>query len=461
MGATAEEIDLLIDGGSIVTVDKDRRIIRDGAIAIRADRIVGVGKASELRKAFKANRVYQADNKCVTPGFVNAHIHLYHNIHKGLPAEALCGLPWSTVVHSQIATCLEPEHEIASALNVLMDCLRSGVTTFLDAGCYNVDAVIEAIAPLGMRGFVGRRSMDCVSHGHSALVDSTEICLRENERILKTFARGQDLIQPCVAIVGNGRCTDELIGSSKAMADRHGAILHMHHASHIENVSDSLMVHGRHPTEHLHDLGVLGPNVVLTHVLHATPVEIELLAQSRTNVAHCPSSAMKVIYGLAQFGRFPEMRAAGVNIALGTDPFDCSNDMLRVMCLAALTQKDYRLDPAAAIAEDILEMATINGARAVGRETEIGSIEIGKKADLAIFDTNRADWIPLHSEVRNLVYAASGDSCESVLVDGKFVLEEGRITTVDQDRLVHEIERLAIDLRKRSGLSPVSPWPFA
>ncbi len=455
----AGQVDILIDGGSIVTVDPSRRVIRDGAVAIKGNRIVAVGKSAELRKAYTATRNYDATNKCVTPGFVNAHVHLYHTIHKNLPAESLCGLPWARLVHGSVAPTLSAEDELWSARLTLIDAVRSGATTFLDAGCHHFDALMAELPKLGMRGLLGRRTMDIVSHGHDASVESTEACLGANERIMRDYA-DEGLVRPCVTIVGNGRCSDELIVESKAMADRHGSILAMHHASHVENVNHDLSLYGKRPTEHLAELGVLGSNVVLTHLLHVTPVEIDLLAQSGTHVVHCPSSAMKVTYGLAQFGRMPELAFAGVNVALGTDPFDCGNDMLRAMSLAALTHKDYRFDAGATTAEAIVEKATINGAKALGLESEIGSLEVGKKADIAIFDMNRADWLPVHNEVRNLVYAASGDSCESVIVDGRFVMDRRRITTVDEEEAIDRLEELAGVVRLRSGLAGGSPWPF-
>jgi cytosine/adenosine deaminase-related metal-dependent hydrolase len=456
----AAHVDVLIDGGSIVTVDASRRVVRDGAVAIRGDRIVAVGKSAELRRTYTADRVYDARNKCVTPGFVNAHVHLYHTIHKNLPAESLCGLPWARVVHGGIAALLTAEDEVWSARLTLIDALGSGTTTFLDAGCHHADVLIAELPSLGMRGFVGRRTMDMVSHGHHASVESTDMCLSVNERLMSDHRGSEALVRPCVTIVGNGRCSDGLIVESKAMADSFGSIFAMHHASHIENVNHDLAVHGRRPTEHLADLGVLGSNLVLTHALHLTPGEISLLARSGSHVVHCPASPMKLTYGLAQFGRMPELAFAGVNVALGTDPFDCGNDMLRTMSLAALTHKDYRFDPGGATAEAIVEKATINGAKALGLEHEIGSLEVGKKADVAIFDMNRADWLPVHNEVRNLVYAASGDSCESVIVDGRFVMDHRHLATVDEEELIDRTEKLAAGIRVRSGLSGDSPWPF-
>jgi cytosine/adenosine deaminase-related metal-dependent hydrolase len=194
-------------------------------------------------------------------------------------------------------------------------------------------------------------------------------------------------------------------------------------------------------------------------MLQVDQAEVELLARTGANVVHCPSTAMKISYGLGQFGRFPEMYQAGVNVALGTDGFDCSGDMLRLMALSSLVAKDLRYDPAAGTAEEMLEAATINGARALCMEKEIGSIEAGKKADIAIFDMRRADWAPVHNEVRNLVYSADGSSCESVLIDGRFVYDNRRITTLDEDEVLDRVRFNAAGLAQRSGAAVPSLWP--
>ncbi len=458
--ATAQEVDVLISGGTVITMDDDRRVIREGAVAIEGTRIVEVGKAKAMEQRYRPRRFYDATRKSVVPGLVNSHLHFYHIMHKNLPPEHLGGVAWSDYVHRKVATAVTAEDEILGGLLVLIEGLRSGVTTFLEAGSYAVDEVIEGVAEIGMRGFVGRRSFDLVAQGHDMLVDSTEHCLAETERLLREYEDGVGLVRPCAVLVGNGRCSDALMKGAKALADRYGTVLHMHHAAMVENLHEAWDRYGCRPTRHLGNIGVLDRNVVLVHMLQVDQSEIELLAETGANVVHCPATAMKVNYGLSQFGRFPEMHRAGVNVALGTDGFDCSGDMLRLMSLSALVAKDVSYDPTAGTAEEMLESVTVNGARALGVSDDLGSIEPGKKADIAIYDMRRSDWAPVHDEVRNLVYSADGGSCESVLIDGRFVYDNRRITTLDEDEIFDRVRFNASRLVERAGITVPSLWPI-
>ena len=460
--AAKPKVDVLIENGTVVTVDPERRVIRNGAVAIAKNRIMDVGKASALRRKYEAKRTYDATMKLVTPGLINAHIHFYHHMHRGLSPETLAGMSWSDFVHRRVATIVSAEDEIWGGLGILVETLKTGVTTFLEAGSYNPGPVIEGVSRIGMRGLMGRRSFDMVSQGHNMLVESTRKCLSENEKFMKDYRGGVGLVKPCVVLVGMGRCSDRLYLKSKEMAGRYRTILHMHQANMIENVQESLNLNGARPIEHLYNIGALGKNVALTHMIHVSSKEIGLLAETGTNVLHCPSTAMKISYGLSAFGKFPEMMEAGVNVAIGTDASDCSNfnDMVRLMYLAAATPKDYRYDPAAGSAEKAIEMATINGARAMNMEREIGSIEPGKKADISIFDMKRPDWVPLYNELQNFVYSAQGSSCESVMVDGKFVMENREVKSIDEMEIVERIGRRAKEVLKRSKVPLYSPWKF-
>jgi cytosine/adenosine deaminase-related metal-dependent hydrolase len=187
-----------------------------------------------------------------------------------------------------------------------------------------------------------------------------------------------------------------------------------------------------------------------------------MLAETGANIIHCPSTAIKLSYGLSTVARFPEMRAKGVNVAIGTDASDCSNyaDMVRLMYLAAVLPKDYRYDAGAGSAGDAIEMATINGAKALGMEDEIGSLEVGKKADVILIGTKDPAWCPMHSEVQNLVYSATGDSVETVFIDGKIVMEDRAVKTVDEEKILEKLEELAVKMRAKSGLEFPEPWPI-
>ena len=458
-----KSIDLLIDNGTVVTIDKDRRVIRHGAVAIKKNKIKEVGKARLLKAKYSAKRVYDAKNKLITPGLINSHLHFYHHMHRGLSPETLNGLGWSDFVHRRVATVVDPQDEIWGGLGTLLETLKTGVTTFLEAGSYNLAETIEGVAKIGMRGLMGRRSFDHISQGHDMLVDSTRKCLSTNEAFMKDYQDGVGLVKPCIVLVGMGRCSDTLYRKSKEMADNYDTVLHMHQANMLENIQESMALDGERPVEHLYNIGALGSNVVMVHMVHVNQKEIGMLAKSKANVVHCPNTAMKLSYGMAAFGRFTEMSEAGVNVAIGTDASDCSNfnDMVRLIYLAAVTPKDYRYDPAAGSAEKALEMATINGAIALNMEKEIGSLEAGKKADIAIYDMQRPDWVPLYNELQNFVYSAQGSSCESVIIDGNFVVEKGKVLTIDEDEVVDLVLFQAKKMLKNTKIPIYSPWKWS
>ncbi len=310
-----------------------------------------------------------------------------------------------------------------------------------------------------MRLLLGRRVFDQVIMDHSALVQDTDECLRLNDAYMKNYKDGlaEGRVKPHVNIVGLGRCTDRLLVESKKMADKYGVVLNLHLAAMIEEVQDTRGKTGMRPVEHLNHLGVLDKNVVLVHMIHVNDREIQMLNEHKTNVVYCPSTALKLVYGLSAFGRFPEMIDAGVNVVLATDGSDCANyqDMIRVMYLAAVLFKDYRYDANVMGAETAIEMATINGARALGMEDEIGSLEIGKTADVIIVDMKEADWIPLYNPIQNLIYSSSGSSVQTVIIDGNIVMENREIKTVDEEEVLSKCQELTKGILERSGVNPV------
>jgi len=455
--------DYLLAGGTVITVDGDRRIFRDGAVAFRGSEIVAVGKRDLIERQIEARTTIDCRRKLVMPGFVNSHLHFYHTMHRGLAPEDLGGWLWSNYVHGKVAAILTAEDEIYGALTVLLETLRAGTTTFLEAGSYNPQAVIEGISRIGMRGLMGRRSFDQAILGHSMLIEDTDTCLAENLKFLEQFRDGYNggLIRACVDVVGLGRCTDRLYVESKRMADDHATTLNFHLAAMTEEVTDTRSRTGLRPVENLHKIGVMGSNVVLVHMVHVADREIELLAATDTNVIHCPSTALKLNYELSSKGRFPEMLEHGVNVAIGSDASDCSNyaDMIRTMYLAAVLPKDYRNDAGVSCAETAIEMATINGAKAIGMDKEIGSLETGKKADVIVIDMHRPEWYPNYSEIQNLVYSASGDCVETVFIDGKLVMENRKVLTIDEDQVLTRCQELGEDILRRGNLSVPSKWP--
>jgi cytosine/adenosine deaminase-related metal-dependent hydrolase len=460
----ATKVDVLLSGGTVLTVDEQRRIIRDGAVAIRGMDIVAVGKRESLEREFEARTIRNCKHKLIMPGLVNSHLHFYHTMHRGLAPEDAGGVLWSNYVHGKIATKLTPEDEIYGGLIILVETLKSGTTTFLEAGSYNPAAAIEGVSRIGMRGLMGRRSFDQAILGHSMLMEDTDTCLRENEKFLKTYRDGYNggLLKACVDIVGQGRCTDRLYLESKKMADDYGTILNLHLAAVAEEVTATRANTGYRPVEHLYRLGILDSNVSLVHMVHVTDREVRMLAKTGANVIHCPSTALKLNYELSSKGRFPEMLEHGVNVGVGGDASDCSNfaDMIRVMYLAAVLPKDYRNDPGISAAETAIEMATINGAKALGMADAIGSLEPGKRADIIILNMWSPEWIPNYSEVQNLVYSADGRSVETVYVNGRLIMDDRKVLTVDENEVIARCMALSEKLLERTGVRVPGRWPI-
>lgn len=457
-----QQVDLILSGGTAITVDGERRVIREAGIAVKGEKIVFVGKKGEVSKQFEAKRTYECTDKVIIPGLINAHIHYSHHLSKGLIPDNLGGSPWSNYIHSKVSPYIQAHNEIWAAKGVLLELLKSGSTSFLEAGSYHpFDTIKSDIQKIGIKGMMGRRSYDLVSLGHTALQEDTDEILKIHERLLREY-EGQKLnIRPIVTIVGMGRFTDRLVVESKKMADRHGVPLKMHLANYLETVNETKERTGYRPVEHLEKLGVLDKNVILVHMIHVSQREVEILAKRGAKVVHCPSTALKLNYGLS-FDRFPEMLDAGIPVAIGSDASDCSNfhDMVRVMYLAAVLHKDIRYDPEIMGAEKAIEMATINGAKTMGLEGEIGSLEVGKQADIVIFDTRRPEWRPMHNEVHNLVYSASGESIETVMIDGKIVMEKRNVLTMNEKEVLAGLDETIKDMRTRIKAPVVSPWKF-
>jgi 5-methylthioadenosine/S-adenosylhomocysteine deaminase len=460
----ATKVDLLLSGGTVLTVDEQRRIIRDGAVAIRGTDIVAVGKRESLEREFEARTIRNCKHKLIMPGLVNSHLHFYHTMHRGLAPEDAGGVLWSNYVHGRIATKLTAEDEIYGGLIILLETLKSGTTTFLEAGSYNPAAAIEGVSRIGMRGLMGRRSFDQAILGHSMLMEDTDTCLRENEKFLKAYRDGYNggLLKACVDIVGQGRCTDRLYRESKKMADHYETVLNLHLAAVAEEVTATRANTGYRPVEHLYRLGILDSNVSLVHMVHVTDREVRMLAKTGANVIHCPSTALKLNYELSSKGRFPEMLEHGVNVGVGGDASDCSNfaDMIRVMYLAAALPKDYRNDPGISAAETAIEMATINGAKALGMADAIGSLEPGKRADLIILNMWSPEWIPNYNEVQNLVYSADGRSVETVYVNGRLIMDDRKVLTVDENEVIARCMALSEKLLERTAVSVPGRWPI-
>jgi 5-methylthioadenosine/S-adenosylhomocysteine deaminase len=459
----ATNIDTLIEHAVVVTMNASRVVLRDGAVAIHGSEIVAVGPTDELQGAYEPAERVDGRRFVVTPGMVNTHIHI-----TGEPLTRGY-VPDDTPFEENVFQWLVPlyavyteEEERLSAQLAAAELLKSGCTAFLEAGTVRfVDAVVDGLVEIGIRARIGRWVWDLPPEPEvyrqttDEAIANLETTLHDHRHV----AGGR--IQAWSMIVGHTTCSDTLWRAAKDAADRYDTGLNFHMSPASLDPDGFLAQYGQRPIEHLAELGVLGPNTVLVHCVHVDDNEVKLLAHHRCSVAHCPTTALKVSYGVTQIGKMPEMRAAGVNVAIGTDGNNASNysDMMRATYLVAGLFKDARRDPTQFPAEVAYEMATLGGARAILSEHEIGSIEPGKQADVVLHDRDRPEWTPLLNVANQLVWSADGRGVHTVYVGGRKIVDAYRLTTVDEHALYRRAQAAGEAIVARTGLPDRAKWP--
>jgi cytosine/adenosine deaminase-related metal-dependent hydrolase len=453
----------MITGAVVVTMNQDREILRDGAVAVRGDRIVDVGPTAELTKRFRAAELIEGSRFVVTPGLVNAHIHVTGEpLTRGFVPD---DIPFVENVFSwlsPLSSCYHEDDERTSAQLAAAEMLKSGTTTFLEAGTgWHLDAVVDGLLEIGIRARVGRRIWDKRPEP-AKFRQTTDEAIANLYGVLDDHASHDGgRIQGWAILVGHTTCSDELWREARRAATERKVGLNFHMSPAGMDPDGFLAEFGHRPIEHLDRLGVLGPDVVLVHCVHLDDREVALLGEHRCNVAHCPTTALKVAYGVTQIGKIPELMAAGANVCIGTDGNNASNysDMMRATYLAAGLFKDARRDPTLIPSTTAYEMATLGGARALQAEREIGSLEPGKKADLVLHDRERPEWVPLHDVANQLVWSADGRGVHTVFVDGRKVVDGYRLTTVDEAQLYRDAQAAGERIIERSGLVRRPLWP--
>ena len=445
----------------VITVDAQRRIIANGSVLIENGRISRVGKAAELAGA-GADRVIDARHLVVAPGFVNGHMHIsYAHAVRGIFPDDV-GSPLDSVFKLQMA--MTEEEEYLTSLLGIVELVKNGTVCFVDPGSTKFpDACLQAYTDAGIRVILG----DCVTDREAPFplprYPTAEAIERTAKFLDKWHGRLDGRLRAWAMPFSGDTCSADLLRALKRLADERRTSLTLHHNSGDKARQEYQAKHGRRPTEYLESLGVLGPNVVLAHVLGIDDAEIDCMARTGTTAAMCPVTAAKGGRGVQENGRLPEPLAKGVKVALGCDSPNNSNhlDIVRALNMAAIQYKDARQDMRQIPAERALELATLTGAQALGVGDEIGSVEPGKKADLVLFDTQRPEWQALFNPVNNLVYNADGRSVHTVIIDGRVIVDGYRQTFVDEPRLYGRVQEVGERLLTRTGVSfPRSRWPI-
>ena len=452
-----------------ITVDGENRVLTETSLVVADGIIEDIDDAARVaarhdRASF--DTIIDGRRRLAMPGLVDAHLHLSEQLSRSLFPDCMSTrarvFNWGKPFYSAVSA----DDEYLSALVGGIEMIRNGTTCFLDMGAQNDPArVVEAIGEIGIRGLTGRHAADrkpdqIPDYWTPEMVEhhffpSAEAALAELKRCVLDLNNSAGGRARCwVNIEGKEPCSPELHAGARALAEELGVGTTYHNASTIEEALLAEKKYGVWPITHLADIGALGPNLVIAHAVALKDHEVGLLAEHGTKVAFCPGTSLKVAKGATNIGRYPELLEAGVTVALGCDGVSAAGslDLMRQMYLAAGLFKDARMDATLVGAERAIRMATIDGAKALLWDDEIGSLEVGKRADVLLFDLSHVEWVPCHDPVQGLVYSATPRSLAMALIDGRIVLEGGRITTVDEAALLTEAGTRAKAVVARSGL---------
>jgi 5-methylthioadenosine/S-adenosylhomocysteine deaminase len=454
----------------LLTVDREDSVIHDAAMVLEDDRIVDLGPTAQvLSRHVRADfdEVRDGRHRGMIPGFVDAHVHLSETLSRGVFPDDLDTRTWVFHWAKPFYAHVSPEDEEVSALLSCAQMLRCGTTCLLDMGAQNDPAgTVRAMVKIGIRGITGRHAADnppaVPPAGWSAQMmrhhffESTARALEVLEETVgrwNGFAQGR--IRCWVNIEGKEPCTLALHVGARELAARLGVGTTYHLATSIEEARISEKRYGQWPIERVAGAGGLGSNLVIAHGVAVNDRELRLLAEHDTKVAFCPGTSLKLGKGAAAFGKYPEMLDGGVTVALGTDGVSASGNLnlFRQMYVAAGLFKDARNNAALVGARRALRMATIEGARALLWENEVGSLEVGKKADFVLLDLDHFEWVPYADPLQTLVWSASPASITETWVGGVPVFREGKVLTVDERALNAEARSRAAAITERAGLS--------
>ncbi|MFP3953459.1 MAG: amidohydrolase [Candidatus Acetothermia bacterium] len=438
----------LCTGGLVITMDPDRRVFNKGAVAVEDGIISGVGPTEDFSPG-DFDKVYDADDKIVLPGLINTHVHLSQQLARGI-GDDVDLMTWLLDRIWPYESAMTEEDSYYSSLLCGLELIRSGVTGFIEAGGQGVGGMAHAVRDLGIKGVLTKSVMDS-GDGPDEMIESTEKCIESQRDLIERWdGSAEDRIHVWTSLRTIFNCSDDLFRETNRLAEAYDVGIHAHVAEIEDEIDYSLETRGARTVTHLNDLGLLSPRFLAAHAVWLTDREVSILADSGASVTHNPAAALRVL----GFAKIPEMVRDGVNVTIGTDGAPSNNrmNMISEMYLTALIHKGNKLDPEVLPAERVLEMATINGARAYMMEEQIGSLEEGKDADILILNPETPNMLPLHDPISNLVYAVNSTNVESVLVRGEPVLQNGEVVKVDEGEVISEAKTRARDLLSRAGV---------
>lgn len=426
-----------VKNGLLLTMDKENRVIQNGFLGILEDEIVYIGKEPE---DFFSDEIIDANGGIVLPGLINAHTHVPMSLFRGL-AEDIPLKQWLEDYIFPIEKRLNPELVYTGSLLSCAEMIMSGTTTFCDMYCFE-DEVAKAAKKAGMRCLISEGLFDFPSPNYG---DNIEDGYNYTQWLIEKW-KDDPLINVAVGPHTPYTCSEEVLRKSKEIAEAYGVPIIIHLAETELEVQEIRKRHRKTPTEYLHDLRILGPNLIAAHCVHLSKGDLELLKNSDTKVVHNPECNMKLASGISPV---PEMLNMGICVALGTDGSASNNnlDLFQEMDTASKLHKISKMDPSVMDAVTVVKMATIYGAKALGMEKLIGSLEVGKKADVIILNTNTPHMIPLYNPFYGIVYSATGADVVCSIINGKVVMKEKRLVTLDIEEVIKDAKQWAEQIR--------------
>ncbi|MEW6066870.1 MAG: amidohydrolase family protein [Nitrospirota bacterium] len=422
-------VDYIICGDYVLPMDEKLTVIRNGAVAVKGRAIVEVGTSKEIFKKYSSEIIIGGEDKVVFPGLINTHTHAAMVYFRGIADD----IPLADWLKNHIWPAenkwLSPEFISDAVELACLEMLKGGITTYNDMYFFE-DAAGEASKKVGMRAVLGSGILDFPT----ASAKTTDEYLENAERFVNNW-KGDDLITPCIAPHAIYTCSSETLKKSEAVAERLGVPLHIHLSETEWEVGEVMLKYKKRPVEYLESIGFLDENILAAHCIWVENNEIDILAKRKVGVSHCMESNLKLASG---FAPVVTMLTAGVKVTFGTDGAASNNDLniLSEMSTTAKVHKALSNNPTALDAKTVLLMATRWGAEALGLGDKIGSIEKGKMADIAVINLKKPHLTPIYDVYSHIVYAAMASDIETVMVNGKLVVNNSRLCTGDEDKIL-------------------------
>lgn len=439
--ATAQTQEVLLRGGVVVPMARNREWFR-ADLLVRGTKIESISQ-HPIEHSSENFIELDASNALVLPGFVQAHVHVVQSLLRH-QADNLSLLDWLRRKTWPYEAALDGDGVESAAELGIAELVCGGTTTALDFGTtHNHDRVFEVADRLGIRFISGKTHMNTGEEVPEGLLEDADSSLAEAERLGQRWhGRAEGRLSYAVSPRFALSCTEQVLRASADLARRHGWLLQSHAAENREEIAAIEDLTGRRNIEYLADVGLVGTDVVLAHGIHLDPDEVETLAETRTRICHCPGANLKLGSGIANV---PDLRRVGIPVALGADGAPCNNrlSIFHEMSLAA-TLHSLRFGPEAMDAWEVLAMATREGARALGLDDLVGTLEVGKRADIAVVSLQDWSALPAGDPASRLVYGSAANNVRHVLVDGRVIVEENSLQTASaedlREKIVHSWE---------------------